>query len=147
MCISKIRVKSLLGMTLVACSSAIAFPSPSKAEDINQILTETSMMLNQELPMKIDEDTQWDSTFVGPGQMMNYNYTLLNYSLDQLDANKFASEFRPFVYNLLCEDPRTLVLRENDIAVGVNVYDKTHHQISRITVAPTECREVNSISI
>jgi hypothetical protein len=140
MLISKIQVKSLWGMALVACSLAIAFPSPSKAQDIDEILTEASTMLNQDLPMKIDQDTQWDSTFVGPGQMMNYNYTLLNYSLDQLDANKFASEIRPFVDNLLCEDPGTLVLRENDIAVGVNVYDKTHNLVSRITVAPKECR-------
>ncbi|MFM2313538.1 MAG: hypothetical protein RLZZ04_2814 [Cyanobacteriota bacterium] len=140
MLISKIRVKSLLGMTLVACSSAIAFPSSSKAQDISTILTEASTMLNQDLPMKIDQDTQWDSTFVGPGQMINYNYTLLNYSLEQLDVNQFASEFRPFVDDLLCEDPGTLVLRENDIAVGVNVYDQTHNLVSRITVAPNECR-------
>jgi hypothetical protein len=137
---SKIKVKSLLGITLAACTSAIAFQSPSKAENINEILVEVSESLNQELPMQIDQDTQWDSTFVGPGKMMNYNYTLINYSVAQLDKEVFAKEFRPVVSDILCKEPSSQVFRENDIAFGVNVYDNAHSLVSRITVSPDECQ-------
>jgi hypothetical protein len=137
---SKIKVKSLLGITLAACTTAIAFQSPSRAEDMNQILAEASEMLNQELPMQIDQDTQWDSTFVGPGKMLNYNYTLLNYSVAQLDQDQFAREFRPVVNDMLCNEPSSQIFRENDIAFGVNVYDKAHSLVSRITVSPDECQ-------
>ncbi|NJL53074.1 MAG: hypothetical protein HC930_14385 [Hydrococcus sp. SU_1_0] len=118
----------------------IAFQSPAKSQSVAEILVQASDILNQQLPMRIDQDTQWDSTFVGPGQVMNYNYTLLNYSVAELDSNQFTREFRPFVTQALCEEPSSQIFRDNNVAFGVNVYDNNHSLVSRIDVSPKECK-------
>lgn len=140
---SKIKVRSWLTITLAACATAIAFQSSTKAEtkvDVSRFLVQASDTINQSLPMKIDTDTQWDSTFVGPGKMFGYNYTLLKYSAKQVDSKLFAQQFRPQVTNMLCKDPSSQVFRKNKVAMSVNVYDRSQVLISQIKVSPQECR-------
>ncbi|MBE9046192.1 hypothetical protein IQ255_17570 [Pleurocapsales cyanobacterium LEGE 10410] len=137
----KIKAQSLLSIALAACTSAIAFQSPTKAEssNISEFLVETSDTINQNLPMKLDRDTRWDSTFVGPGKMLSYNYTLLRYSATQIDSNLFARQFRPYLTNVLCNNSSSRIFRENEITMSVNVYDNSRILISRIKVSPNEC--------
>ncbi|MEL6927907.1 MAG: hypothetical protein AAFO95_04655 [Cyanobacteria bacterium J06600_6] len=140
---SKIRTRSLLGITLAACSTAIAFQTPTQAQkvaNISEVLVEASGIINQQLPMQIDPTVRWDSTFAGPGKLMNYNYTLLAYSSEELDGNLFRQQFRPFVNNMLCNESSAQIFRDNNVSLNVNVYDSQRSLVSRVKVSPSECR-------
>lgn len=141
MLISKIRAKSLLGITL-ASVSAIAFQSPINAQvkNVSKELVEAADLVNQYLPMNVDPTVRWDSTHAGPGKLMNYNYTLLQLSAAQIDGNVLNQQFRPFVNNLLCNNSGSQFFRDNDVALNVNIYDNQRSLVSRIKVSPSECR-------
>ena len=139
----KTKAKSLLGVGLAACVSAIAFQSPTRAQkvsNISQVLVEASDIINQQLPMNIDPTVRWDSTSAGPGKLMNYNYTLVKYSATQLDGSQFASQFRPFVNDMLCNDSSSQIFRDNDVALNINIYDNSQSLVSRVKVSPSECK-------
>lgn len=142
MFISKMKAKSMLGVTLAACISAIATASPSKAEidNIAELLVQTSDIMNQRLPMMIDSNTQWDSTFAGPGKILGYNYSLVNYSATQIDGSQFAKQIRPSMVDLVCNDPATQIFPENGVSIEFNVYDNTRNLVTRLKVVPSDCK-------
>ena len=96
------KLKSFLGITLLVTMAATGWQSSARAETdgISQMigseefLKMTADMMNSSLPMMLDEDTQWDSSYAGPGKMLTYNYTLVNYSASQIDGLMFANSIR-----------------------------------------------------
>ena len=138
----KIKAKSIIGIGLASCVSAIAFQPQTKAQkvdNISQILVEVSDILNQQLPMNIDPTVRWDSTSAGPGELMNYNYTLVGYSAEQIDESQFTANFRPVANDILCNEPSSQVFRDNDVALNINVYDNSQSIVSRVKMSPSEC--------
>ena len=139
---SKIKAKSLFGITLAAFSTAIAFQSPTNAQKVKNVskeLIEAADLVNQHLPVNIDPTVRWDSTKAGPGKLMNYNYTLLQLSAAQIDGNVLNQQFTPFVNNLLCNNPSSQFFRDNDVTLNVNIYDNQRSLVSRVKVSTSEC--------
>ena len=139
---SKIKAKSLLGITLAASAGAIAFQSPAQAEisNISEILVQTADMMNQTLPMMVDRDTRWDSSFAGPGKTLSYKYTLVNYSANQIDGTQFARNIQPTLTNMVCTNPATQIFPDNGVLLNFNYYDKTSNLIARVKVTPSDCQ-------
>lgn len=142
MFISKAKAGSLLSLTLAACTTAIAWQAPVKAEinNISKILVQTSDMMNQSLPRMVDEDTRWDTSFVGPGKMLNYKYTLLKYSVDQIDREQFAQYIRTPLTNSICTNPATQIFPDNGVLLGFNYYDNAQNHIATIKITPKDCK-------
>ncbi|MEL6578933.1 MAG: hypothetical protein AAFQ14_04220 [Cyanobacteria bacterium J06621_12] len=139
---SKIKAKSLLGVALAACTTAIAFQSPTQAEisNMSEILVQTADMMNQQLPMMIDLDTRWDSSFAGPGKVMSYKYTLVNHSANNIDGRQFAQNIHPTLTNLICNNPTTQIFPDNGVLLNFNYYDKSSNLIARVKVTPNDCQ-------
>ena len=139
---SKVKAKSLLGISLVACTSAIAIQAPIKAEtnDISAILVQTADAMNRTLPMMVDRDTRWDSSVAGPGKVLSYKYTLMNYSANQIDGTQFARSIRPTLTNAICTNPATQIFPDNGVLLNFNYYDRGSNLIARVEVAPNDCR-------
>ena len=140
---AKRRVKSLLGVGLAASLAAIALQTSARAQkvqNISQLLVEASEIINQQLPITLDPTVRWDSTSAGPGKLMNYNYTLVTYSANQLDRSSFEQQFRPFVSNILCNESSSQIFRDNDVALNINVYDNSSSLVGKVKVYPAECR-------
>lgn len=133
--------KSLLGVAVVASATAI-LPSPAQAEinNISELLVETANMMNQSLPMMIDQDTRWDSSFAGPGKMLSYKYTLVNYSASQIDGVQFANNIRNPLTETICSNPATQIFPDNGVLLNFNYYDNSRNLIARVKVAPGDCK-------
>ncbi len=142
MFICKTKAASLLKMSLTACTMAIAWQAPSRAEinNISEILVQTSNMMNQSLPMMVDEDTRWDSSFAGPGKMLSYKYTLVNYSANQIDSTQFAQNIRTPLTNTICTNPATQIFPENGVLLNFNYYDNALNFIATVKIAPHDCK-------
>lgn len=49
-------------------------------------LLKVSETMNMNCPMMVDSDTRLDNTMSLPEKILAYNYTLVNYTIDELDA-------------------------------------------------------------
>lgn len=134
--------KSLLSVALTASTAVITFPSSAQAEinNIMELLVETADMMNQTLPMMIDQNTRWDSSFAGPGKMLSYKYTLVNYSANQIDGVQFANNIRPPLTETICNNPATQIFPDNGVLLNFNYYDYASNLIARVKVAPDDCK-------
>lgn len=142
------KVKSLLGTTLLVCMATIGWQSSSKAEQktafgnlySQEFLTQISNMMNSTLPMMVEEGVQWDSSYVGPGKTLNYNYTMLDYSASQIDATVFANTIRHDLTSTICTTPETKLFPDNNVLLNFNYYDRDRSLITRVEVAPNDCK-------
>lgn len=141
MFIAKMNAKSWLGIALLASATTLGWQASTKAEqkNISDLLVQTAKMMNQNLPMMIDQDTQWDSSFAGPGKMLSYNYTLVNYSATEIDGPQFIKNIRPPLTNMICTNPATQIFPQEGVLLNFNYYDNTRNLIARVKVAPNDC--------
>ena len=141
------KVRSFLSMTLLVTMAA-SWQSPAKAEQDSvsqmigseEFLKMTADMMNSSLPMMLDEGTQWDSSYAGPGKMLTYNYTLVNYSASQVDGSMFANSIRPSLTDTICTTPATQIFPDNGVMLNFHYYDNTRNLIARVNVAPEDCK-------
>ena len=145
---SKVKSKFLSIAVLATCTAAIV-QSPSNAgiKDINRVLSQTASELNQQLPMMVDRETQWDSAFAGPGKLFSYNYTLVNYSASQIDGSQFSQDMYPMLVNVICTNPATKFFPENGVMLNYNYYDNARIFITTVEIAPSDCYSLNSTKI
>ncbi|MEL6438495.1 MAG: hypothetical protein AAFQ80_04475 [Cyanobacteria bacterium J06621_8] len=132
--------KSLL--VVAASVSAIAAPLPARAESLNisKLLVETADMMNQNLPMMVDQNTRWDASFAGPGKTLSYKFTLVNYSAGKIDGVQFANDIRTSLTETVCNNSITKVFPENGVLLKFNYYDNASNLITRVNVAPNDCK-------
>lgn len=141
------KVKYLLG-AMVVCMATIGWQPSSKAEQktafgnlySEEFLTQVSNMMNSTLPMMVEEGVQWDSSYVGPGKTLNYNYTMLHYSASEIDGKVFANTIRPDLTNTICTTPETVLFPNNGVLLNFNYYDRDRSLITRVEVAPDDCK-------
>ncbi len=143
MFVAKIQKKSFLGIALITSTIALvvglATSVQAESEDISAILVQTADMMNANLPMMIDQDTQWDSSVAGPGKTLTYNYTLLNYSSTEIDTEQFSSNIHEALVGTVCTVPVTKILPENGVLLNFNYYDSEHKLITKVQVPPSDC--------
>jgi len=141
MSILKTKAASFLSITLATCATAIAWQSPLRAEisNISELLVQTSKVMNQNLPMMVNEDTRWDSSFAGPGKMLSYKYTLVNYSANQIDTVQFTQNIRTYLTDTICTNPATKIFPENGVSLNFNYYDNALNFITMVKLTPNDC--------
>ena len=141
------KLRSFLGITLLVTMAATGWQSSARAETdaISQMIASeeflkmTADMMNSSLPMMLDEDTQWNSSYAGPGKMLTYNYTLVNYSASQIDGLMFANNIRSTLADTICTTPATQIFPDNGVMLNFHYYDNTRNLIARVNVAPSDC--------
>ena len=136
----KIRAKSLLCITLAACTSAIALQPGAKAQSLSQKLSMLSEIENQSLPRMAGRQIRVDSTFAGPGKKFGYNLTLVNYSAAQIDGTKFSRRLHPVAVRKLCNSSYAGFFRKNKVTMEVRIYDKSRNLVGRSKVSPSKCK-------
>ena len=109
-----------------------------------EFLTQISEMMNSTLPMMIEENVQWDSSHVGPGKTLNYNYTMLDYSASQLDPKMFVDSIRHHLKYTVCTAPETRMFPTNGVLLNFNYYDRDGRLITTVEVAPNDCKTIQS---
>lgn len=140
MFLTKSQAAVIAGTSLTACAAAIVCQSPIQAQSLSEKLSLLSEIKNQSLPMMVDPDIRVDSTYVGPGKLFGYKYTMVNHSATRIDGREFAKMIRPEVVKELCYDPSARYFRDNNVSIGVKFYDRNRNLFSRIKVSPAECR-------
>lgn len=122
-------------LTLGFFSSVLA-----QSDQVSTQLLQTANDMNQQLPKMVDPDTRLDSTQGGPGRQLSYNLTLVNYSSNQINNQRFSQKVTPVVRNEACTHPTIQRLFNNQVTIRFNYYGNDGHLISTIKVNSSDCR-------
>ena len=147
MLITKLKFKSFLGLILLTGMTTISCSSLVKAENVTiselvaseDFLALTADMMNSSLPLMLDQDTRWDSSSAGPGKMLNYNYTLVNYSAAQINKTQFANNIHQSLTQMICYEPATQIFPQGGVMLNFNYYDNLNKLITTVKLAPSDC--------
>jgi hypothetical protein len=102
--------------------------------EFDKVLVQASNELNKNLPMVLDKDTRLDTTIPGPGNRFTYFYTMLNYTVEQLDTNKLRSILTPNLINNYKTNKSMDEFRENNVELHYFYRDKNGKSVFDIAV-------------
>jgi hypothetical protein len=95
--------------------------------------------INRSVPVMIDSETEILPTQAAPA-MLIYNYRLVNYSVTQVNPQRFAAGVKEKVTPTACTRPET---RDEFLKKGVTLrysyFDKDKQHIATIDVTPADC--------
>lgn len=92
-------IGKLLGKSLFSSTK----PTPQQVEEkLIEGFNRAAEQSNKAGPRMVDEDTRWDSTFVGPGARVTYFYSFPKYSSKQITASRLNADVEPVVRGAVC---------------------------------------------
>ncbi len=94
--------------------------------------------INQNCPIMVDSDTRLDNAIGGPGNRFTYNYTLVNFSADQIDLEHFINALRPTILNTVKTNPDMQAFRDNKVTLVYSYKDKDGIFLTNIKIPPED---------
>ena len=107
-------------------------------DNLQSLLRKAENQIKGHLPIMVDADTRLDSVRVIKG-MFQYQYTLVNYAFEELDAAALRSALMPFVKNQACTLPNLKPLINNGATISFMYNDKNGVKVTEINVASDQC--------
>jgi uncharacterized lipoprotein YehR (DUF1307 family) len=75
---------------ILALTMVFALVGCGGSSNDDKVLQETVNQLNEQCPMAVDSETRLDNTATFSGKILQYNYTLINYSKDALSEEQIT---------------------------------------------------------
>jgi hypothetical protein len=107
-----------------------------KAPSVDRNLLSASAEMNKRCPIFIDKDTRLDSTAAGPGKRLTYHYSLVNFTVEQIQIEHFLSVLTPQIMNNVRTNPDMKEYRRHKITLVYSYKDKDGKFITNIEVKP-----------
>jgi len=131
---NKIDMKRLVLIVLAAVIGSIIGKYiidgiSGKQNIFDKNLVQTANQLNKNLPVMLDSETRLDSTMALPGKKFSYYYTLVNYSVDELDIENFENIMKPTILNGLKTNSDLKGFRDNKVTMIYFYKDKNGNEI------------------
>lgn len=106
---------------------------------LDSALMQAASEINANLPMMVDSETRLDAT-VGMNKRFRYNYTLINYSANEIEPKAIVDAMQDKLINNVCTSKEMEVFVKNSIPVTYAYFGKNGKQITVITVSPSQCK-------
>lgn len=106
--------------------------------DFDSQLMSAATDLNKQCPIMVDKETRLDNTIGGPGKLFVYNYTLVNYTVDQLKIPDLEAYLRPRLIQSASTNADMQSFRENAVTLVYRYSDKNNKFAFEIKVSPEE---------
>ena len=107
-------------------------------DDINTVLVRTADELNKRLPDMVDENTILEATS-GYDMQFSYFYTLVNYSINEIDVDAFENQMKANLINGVCNSRQLEPFVSKGVTITYVYADKDRKEFTTISVKPTEC--------
>jgi len=122
--------------TLVLVGNFIA--GLQQDSDTDLALREGIKTINKSLPTMIDKDTRLDHASIQDRDLY-YNYTLVNWSVDNLDITRFTSVMTPKLKTAQCVEEESRALLNAGRKVVYMYRDKASEPVAKIVVEKSDC--------
>jgi len=103
----------------------------------DKILVDTASQINNTLPMMIDSETRFDSTAAYPGKEFAYFFTIINYTVEEVDMDIFEG-IRANLINNAKTNSDMEIFRENKVNLKYVYRDKDMKEIIQIKISADE---------
>ncbi|ACU59988.1 hypothetical protein [Chitinophaga pinensis] len=98
----------------------LVFVNPSFEKTMNQAANE----INKKCPLLVDKETRIDNAVVLPGNVFQYNYTLVNFDRAAIDTTLLKQSIEPTILNNIKTNPLMAELRNHKTTIAYNYVDK-----------------------
>ena len=103
---------------------------------LNKAMTKIAAEINKECPMMVDADTRLDNAIVLPGNVFQYNYTIINAEVENVDVPALKDYLEPIITNAVITDPQMQFQRDYKTTMNYNYRDKNGRHMFLISVTP-----------
>lgn len=123
-------IGTIVGAVAILIIQQVFFKPPT----FDEVMMAAASEINKSCPMMVDADTQLDNAIALPNNVFQYNYTLVNYKLKEIDIEVLRENIEPALINNVKTNPQMANLRENHVTVSYNYKDKEGLFILNISV-------------
>lgn len=106
--------------------------------EIDATLKSIAAQLNSNLPVMVDPMTRLDSAQAGD-KRFHYNYTLVDYSADDPEAEAIVAELQPSVEWTTCNEDDMRVFFMHGVSTVYSYHGNDGDLIKSITITPADC--------
>ncbi len=99
-------------------------------------LVKIAIELNKTCPQMIDKETRLDNARAIPGNIFQYNYTILKFNKDSMDVELYKASIEPIIVNYAATNKELEPFRKNKVTLIYNFKDGLGNFITRILVTP-----------
>lgn len=131
------KLLSIMGL-MSACLVGV-HPMTVQAETINfseTMLQQITQQLNQGLPMMVNDMARWDSVSAGPGQVLNYYFTVVT---REQPSTSDLKQLQNILVSSTCNDQSVSILLENGVALSFNYRGNSGRSLASVRVNPADC--------
>lgn len=123
---------------LLISLSILVFTCSSEYSDkeLEILLFKASTEINKKCPAVIDEDTRLDNTVVLSNRTVQYNYTMVNYEVENMDLKLIKEQFTPILLNQTKTNPGLKLFRDNNVTISYYYKDKNGKFILNYKATP-----------
>ncbi|MBL7725724.1 MAG: hypothetical protein JNK27_16385 [Chitinophagaceae bacterium] len=129
----------VLGIIIFAFISAVLkiafYKSPTT---LNDDMIKTANEINSHAPFIVDSTTRLDRVEALPGNIFQYNYTLLNLDKSQIDTNLLRTSGHQSIIEQIKGDPKASIFKDNNIVIQAKYVDKEGKYVGTISIHPSE---------
>jgi len=129
----------VLGIIIFAFITAVLkiafYKSPTT---LNDDMIKVANEINSHAPIIIDSTMRFDRVNSIPGNIFQYNYTLLTLEKSQIDTTLLNTSGRQSMIEQLKQDPNISIFRENHIVLQSRYSDKNGKYVATVSIPPTE---------
>ena len=132
--IIKTIVGVVVGIAAYFAVQQLFFREPSFDKQLMAAASE----LNESCPMMVDAETRLDNVVAMPGNVFQYNYTLISTKKEDLDVEVFTNELTPTITNSVRTNPDLQAYRDNEVTMAYYYQDMDGEFLTKILVTPDE---------
>jgi hypothetical protein len=103
---------------------------------IDKVMMHAASELNKTCPFMVDRDTRLDNAVAFPGNIFQYNYTLVNWVKDSIDPQNLQDYLEPILVNSIRTNPGLKLYRDNKTTMSYSYRDKNGVFVFKIDITP-----------
>lgn len=130
-------IGSAAGLIVVVLIQQLFFKTPA----FDKMLMKVADELNANCPVMVDSETRLDNAFAMPGNVFQYNYTLINLVKDSINIQDFEEYMKPRIVSNAKTNPDLQLFRDNKVTMNYYYKDMNGIFVSKISISPDQYSE------
>lgn len=104
--------------------------------DIDETLAVVASEINKNCPMYIDQELRMDNTMAMPNKTLQYNYTIVNYAIEELNLEVVESTLFTGILENIQTNPDMKEMRDAKVSFSYYYKDKNGVYVTKYVVTP-----------
>lgn len=124
------------GLIICLVSVLLLVSCASKQDVFQKQLVNVANELNKTCPFMVDAETRLDNSIVLPNKTLQYNYTLVNIEVENVDVPEIEAYLKPNILNNVKTNPDLALYRDNNATLAYSYKDKNAKYITKLMITP-----------